>query len=343
MKFEPKETQKFETERQLLLARFSPCGSILAAGGMDGRIHRWEAGKKLTPLPPIEGHRAWVAALAFHPMGDLLFTADSWGRLRCQDYEGERPRTFWTRESAHDGWIRGLDADASHVVSCGRDGAVRVWTRGGEPVAERKVDEELFAVAIHPDGRQIVFGDLKGSIRAWDFAADKIVREFDGKVFYKYDRIQDIGGLRRLFFTEEGRTLVAAGGAPTRGATVQAIPTICLYDFAKGKLKKQIQHGQAKDGYVEDAAVHPSGWLVAVSSGVTGNGRIFAVQPDGEKPFYSHTKIANCHAVALHPDGRRYAVTATNRNSNGNGRRLDKEGKYPGNVSPVHLFELAEE
>ena len=60
-----------------------------------------------------------------------------------------------------------------------------------------------------------------------------------------------------------------------------------------------------------------------------------------QKPFYSHTKIANCHAVALHPDGRRYAVTATNRNSNGNGRRLDKEGKDPGNVSPVHVFDLA--
>jgi hypothetical protein len=42
----------------------------------------------------------------------------------------------------------------------------------------------------------------------------------------------------------------------------------------------------------------------------------------------------------MHPNGQLLAVTATNRGSNGNGRRLNKDGEYAGNTSPVHLFEL---
>jgi hypothetical protein len=34
------------------------------------------------------------------------------------------------------------------------------------------------------------------------------------------------------------------------------------------------------------------------------------------------------------------AVTATSRGSNGNGRQLDKNGEYPGNTSPVHIFDM---
>ena len=44
--------------------------------------------------------------------------------------------------------------------------------------------------------------------------------------------------------------------------------------------------------------------------------------------------------LALSPDRRTLAVAATNTGSNGNGKRLDKEGNYVGNHSPVHVFAL---
>ena len=50
--------------------------------------------------------------------------------------------------------------------------------------------------------------------------------------------------------------------------------------------------------------------------------------------------MPNCHSLAVHPNGRRLAVTATNGGSNGNGRQLDKSGEYPGNWSPVHIWEM---
>ncbi len=50
-------------------------------------------------------------------------------------------------------------------------------------------------------------------------------------------------------------------------------------------------------------------------------------------------KMLNAHALAMHPDGKRFAVAATNGGSNGNGRKLGKDGEYENNVSPLLLFE----
>jgi hypothetical protein len=50
--------------------------------------------------------------------------------------------------------------------------------------------------------------------------------------------------------------------------------------------------------------------------------------------------MANCHSLAVHPDGKRLVVAATNAGSNGNGRPKDKE--YLGNWSPLHVWSLSE-
>lgn len=339
MNFDLKELAKLEHPRQLACARLSPCGAILAAGGFDARLHRWRVGESaLEPLPSLGGHDGWVAAVGFS--ATRLFSADSWGRLRCQGFEGEAPEILWDLAPAHDGWIRSLAVGSRHLATCGRDRAVRIWTHDGKPVAEWKGGEDLFAAAWHPEEKLLAFGDLKGAIRLWDFAAGRVVREFDAGVFYKLDRVQDLDGLRRLLFLEGGKTLVAAGSAPANGATYQGTPTLKFFDVGSGEARGQIQHGEVKDGHVEDLAAHPAGYLMAVSSGGPGNGRIFCLRPGEEKPFFSHTKLPNCHVVTLHPDGRRVVATSTNRDSNGNGRPPSKDGKYVGNRSLIHLFEV---
>lgn len=86
--------------------------------------------------------------------------------------------------------------------------------------------------------------------------------------------------------------------------------------------------------------MHPDGFLLAVTSGNPGTGKLLFHRLGDEQPFFSTTKMANCHSVSLHPDGRRLAVVATSKGSNGNGRRVDKDGNYIGNSSPVHLLEM---
>ncbi len=338
---EPKELQVLANTQQMLCARFSPAGDVIAAGGMDGQVHRWKSGEKdFTPLPPLPARKSWLVDLAFHPDKPILFSGDSWGALRCHEGMDGEARQVWELEKAHEGWLRQVAADAQRVVSGGRDGAVRVWTHAGKPLAEWKGEEEIFCVTLHPDGKHVVFSDLKGRVRVWDFAAKKIVREMDASFFYRYDRIQDICGLRRLVWADGGKTLVAAGCVPTNGATMQAVPTVQFFDFASGKPGQKIQHGKETDGMIHDAMWHPGGHLIAVTSGQPGTGGVLFLRPGEDKPFYTSGKLANCQAVALHAPSHRMAVVATNRGSNGNGRPPGKDGEYPNNNSPVHVFAL---
>lgn len=342
---EPKQIVEVKTTRQITAARFSPDGAILAAVGFDAAVWRWKfADKAFTPLPEITGHRGWATALAFHSTQPWLLTADSWGMLRCQTFAEEKPQTLWQNDTAHDGWLRqiAVSPDGSLIATCGRDRFARVWSAAdGKLVAERQAAEDLFAIAFDSSSKGIVLGDLKGRIESWDCMKKEAVRTFDAGVLYKYDRIQDIGGLRTLLFLDDGKTLVASGTTPSGGGTPQSIPTILFFEYATGKLLRTFNHGAAKDGFIHDLVTHREGYLMAVTSGVPGNGMVILTRPEEKEPFHVHTKLANCHAIALHPDMKHFVVTSTNRDSNGNGRRLTKDGEYGNNNSPLNLFELA--
>jgi WD40 repeat protein len=271
-----------------------------------------------------------------------MFTADSWGQLRAQTFAEDAPQIAWKLDAAHDGWLRqiAISSDGSHLATCGRDQAVRIWTAEGKPVAEHRHNEDVFTVVFSPDDKQVVFSDLKGSIQTWDFGAKKIGRTFDGSIFYKIDRIQDICGLRGLAFYAGGKLLLASGSLPDHGGTIQSTPMLLAFDFATGEQKHKFTYGAVKDGFIEDLAIHPDGYIMAVTSGDVGNGRLLMFRPEEKEPFDSATQLPNCQAIALHPDGRRFVIASTNRDSAGNGRRTDKEGTYFANTSPMNLFEL---
>ncbi|MGB0582921.1 MAG: hypothetical protein ACPGVU_24830, partial [Limisphaerales bacterium] len=160
----------------------------------------------------------------------------------------------------------------------------------------------------------------------------------DGSAFYKYDRIQDIGGLTGLGWY--GTSLLAFGTKPQNGATVRGVPLIQLFDVMDGTMMKSFEVETNRYGFIHDLAMHPEGFLMGTASGTPGSGLLFFLRPEEDKPFYTHTKVSNLHSVTMHTDGRRFAFTGTNRRSNGNGRRLDKDGKYPANNSPIHVFEF---
>ena len=342
---EPKMVSETKTTRQITAARFSPDGSMIAAVGFDAPVWRWQfADKTFKPMPDITGHRGWATSLVFHPKQPWLLTSDSWGMLRCQTFAEEKPQTLWQNETAHDGWVRqvAVSPDGSHVATCGHDRFARVWSAtDGKLVAERQAEDDLFAITFDAEGKAVVFGDLKGRIESWDFTAKKSVQKFDAGVFYKFDRIQDIAGLRTLLFIDDGKTLVASGTTPNGGGTPQSIPTILFFDYSTGKLQRTFNHGAAKDGFIHDTVWHRDGYLMSVTSGVPGNGMVILNKPEEKDPFHVHTKLANCHALALHPDMKHFVVTSTNRDSNGNGRRLTKDGEYGNNNSPLNLFEMA--
>jgi hypothetical protein len=93
------------------------------------------------------------------------------------------------------------------------------------------------------------------------------------------------------------------------------------------------------DGYIHDLHFHAAGFMMAVTSGLPGTGKFFFFQPGEQAPFFLHTGMPNCHSLAVHPGGTRLVVAGTNGGSNGNGRQL-RNGEYPGNFSPLHVWDI---
>lgn len=341
----PRAGAMVKTDRQMCILRFSPCGGYLVAGGSDGRVHRWSvSGRGLEALAPLEGHGGWVQALAFHPDGRRLVTADSWGRVCCWPFQHDRPEPLWSIPQAHDGWIRALavSPEGLRLATCGRDGAVRVGSpddfRDAEALPGPRVD--TFALAFHPDGLSLVAGDLDGVVRHWDLETGACRRELDAHVLHRLDRLQDVGGVRALAFDPLGRRLACAGTLPKNGGNVQGVPAVLFFDWESGRLEQTLTVGNDGDGFVYDLQFHPEGFIMGVTSGNPGTGKLFFHRPGDQSPFFLGTSMANCHSLALHPAGRRLAVSATNANSNGNGRKIGGSKEYPGNWSPIHLWEL---
>jgi WD40 repeat protein len=342
-KYQLKTVKVLNPNQQLCMVRFSPDGKQLVAGTFAGSIRRWDASTdSYAEMPAITGHQGWVQRVAFHSDNQRLFSADSWGKLNCWNLEGKEAKVVWSVPDAHDGWIHGLaiSPDGKQLATCGRDQTVRLSNSADGKLIHRIAHPlDVLTIAFHPDGKSVLSGDLKGAIRQWDAQSAKPGKEFDARSMYLKDRLQDVGGVRCFAFDRGGETLIAGGSVPKSGGFVQGALEIILFDWKTAQVKKTIKGVADTEGYVYDMVFHPDGFLMAVSSGQPGQGKLFFQKLDEPQAFFA-LPLPNPHSLALHPNGQRLVVSATNGNSSGNGRQLGKDKEYPGNYSPLHLFDL---
>lgn len=329
---------------QLMCVRFHPSGAWLAAAGCDGTVRRWGTTTEMPgELPPLTGHNGWTSWLAFSPDGKRLFSADSWGRLTAWDTTGAEPKKVWDVPAAHDGWVRKVDvaADGSAVLTCGSDGFARVWAADtGEKRAAYECGGPTFAAAFHPGGGQVLTGTLRGELTKWDTATGKPVGTFDAAELFAEHRLQTVGGVRSLAFADGGKVVYAAGTKPENGGNVQGVPHVLGFDWATGERTDTFRGLSKSDGFAYDMTVRPSGRVIAVTSGQPGRGQLLVWTPGSAEPTFVAAKMPNCHSLAVHPNGMRLAVAATNRGSNGNGKG---KGDYVPNHSPIHFWTLPAE
>ncbi|HXT59769.1 MAG TPA: hypothetical protein VN699_14120 [Pirellulales bacterium] len=342
----PKELKAVKAEQQQCAVRFTPCGKFLVGGGYDGLVRRWDAsGDEFAELPPLSGHGGWVSGLAFHAEGSRLYSADSWGRLRAWSYADAAPQPLWETADAHNGWIHALavSPDGKLLATCGMDRLVRIWdaATGGKLFELAGHAFDVLAVSFHPDGKSLASGDLAGIVKHWDVAAGNQVREFDARQLYLSNRLQDVGGVRSMAFDETGKMLGCGGARPKVGGNVQGVPLAVLFDWTTGMATHALEFGKDSDVYLCDFYFDARGFIVAVTSGNPGAGKLLMQEFDAKEPFFSIAK-PNCHAVSRHPSGLRLAVTTVNANSNGNGRLKAADGaeEYPGNWSPIVIFDM---
>lgn len=337
----PKELGKpLDPTTQVTRVRFAPDGKLLAAACFDGKVRLWDvAGKEPKEQKPLGGFNGWVTALAFGPQ--QLFAAGSWGRLSATDLGTKDPKQLWAVEDAHDGWVRDLtfSAKLAAAATCGKDGFVRFWDSArGKKRHEFEIKTDLLSVCFGPEGKTVLAGDLFGVVHECDIATGKESRTFEAKEFHKLDRIQDVGGVKCLMLSPDGKTLFAGGAEPKTGGFVQCVPLLIAFDYTTGKRLSQYKGANDNEGYVTDLAWHSDGAVIFTTSGQPGQGKFHVWKPGDAKPLFSGGKLPNCHSVALHPDGDRIAVSATNANSSGNGRVKGAGGDYPENTSPIQLW-----
>jgi WD40 repeat protein len=339
----PKELGKpLTSPTQILRIRFSPDGKTLAAACFDGKLRRWDTtGKEPVELPAFGNHNGWVTDLAYS--AKALVSGDSWGRLSAWDVSAKDAKQLWTVESAHDGWLRALalNSDGTQVATCGKDGFVRVWnTTDGKKLHEIEAKTDLLSVRFAPDGKSVFVGDLFGMIREFEPASSKVKRQLEAKELHKLDRIQDVGGVKCLMLSADGKTLFAGGAVPSGGGFVQCVPLLVAFDVASGKRLSQYKGVNDNEGYVTDLAWHADGFVIFTTSGQPGQGKFHFWKPGAATAHFTGGKHPNCHSVAISPDGTTVAVSATNANSSGNGRLKGKDGDYPQNNSPIQLWNV---
>ncbi|MBT4665978.1 MAG: hypothetical protein HOB63_05645, partial [Opitutae bacterium] len=243
---------ELEHGRQLFRAQFSFDGRWIAAGGQDKLVHLWELekdGKKA-----LVGHDTWVSSLVFHPKEKKLFTADYLGVIHCWGYEkGDDP--LWTIAEADRDNVRALvvTADGKYLISAGDDAVIKVWkTSDGKQVTELNGHEEcIFSLALSPDGNHLVSGDLYGIIRQWRIGDWKEVCQLDAKLLHtrKENFIADVGGVRSLAFSFDGKLLAVGGMKEAKSnAFCPGKPTVLIFDWVSGKVKNELGIKGKSDG-----------------------------------------------------------------------------------------------
>lgn len=341
-RYAPRIRKTLAADRQFVKAEFTHDGSHIVTVGYDASVRLWSTDADEPQQVALDdSHQGWVTGLAVHTTETRVYTSDSFGTLSCFNYANNTLQSAWSNSDAHDGWIRelALAPDGKTLVSVSRDQTICTWdpNTGARRNTFEGNGADIYTAAWHPDSTAFATGDAKGNVVYRNANTGKVIKNFDATELFAVQRLQDVGGVQSLTFSLDGKTLYAGGCKPNNGGNVQGVPLVFSFDLAGKKPDERLELGASSDVYVRNITMHPDGFMLAVTNGNPGIGKLQLHRFGDEKPFYVNTTLLNCHHISLHPNNRDFAVTTTSRGSNGNGRPL-KDGKYVGSHSPVHIL-----
>ena len=300
--------QDWSYDRPLLASRFSPDGAHVITSAEDSTLQRWviDSGEKQV----LKGHESWVHAFQYTPDGSQLISGGCDGRLIWWAINEAEPLPLRTIE-AHQGWIRAvaINADGSRLVSVGNDRQIRLWdVASGEKLAEWSQHEKhIYSAMFHPDGQQLLTGDLAGQIHLWNSDDQQLLRTFDAKPLYTYEPGQrvDFGGVRGLALTPDGAQLLACGlhkGSNPLGAVHE--PLLLRFNFADASLMQSHVCDGIPGGVLWRVVCLPDASTMAVCGGSSGGWLLFFTA-DQEKDIHRFALPSLARDMDMHSASER--------------------------------------
>jgi eukaryotic-like serine/threonine-protein kinase len=182
---------------------FTPDGKWLALGGgyLDNSIHLYEL--ETGALSRLEGHRGWLAGLAFRPDGQVLAAASADQTIGLWDV---RRGALISRFRGHADEVNAVawTLDGGQLVSGSKDGTVRYW----DPAA--RLHKSAYAVPPEQTRDQAFAPDSK-TLFTTSWAQGTVVIR-DARTFQELSSLPFLGsGWGRLALGGDGHWLALAG------------------------------------------------------------------------------------------------------------------------------------
>ncbi|RKS08245.1 WD domain G-beta repeat uncharacterized protein [Nocardiopsis sp. Huas11] len=166
---------------------FSPDGTLIAAGGVDGTARVWDVagGEEVATL---EGHTDWIRSMDFNADGTALATGSDDRTARVWDLDsGESTATF----EGHTDWVRSVDLhpDGTTLATGGDDNTARLWevSSGDETATLEGHSDWIRTVAFNADGTALATGSDDGTVRLWDPEEGETTATLEGAESFPLD------------------------------------------------------------------------------------------------------------------------------------------------------------
>jgi WD40 repeat protein len=265
-------TDRLEHPANVMCARFSPSGNLIATACKDGMARIWDA-RSLSLIFELRGHTGSVRSVAFSPDERLLASTATDRAARLWDVRSGQPVGA---AMIHPSWVTDVafNPDSSRIVTAGSDNWARVWKVGSheEVPTLMKHDDVLTRVGYSPDGAMILTASNDATLRLWEANTTQPLS--------RHHVLRHSAGVISANFHANGHQIVT-------GCLDGAVR---VWDLAGAALQPTLIEGVINDSGTMSAAITSSGIRVQSLS-------------DEEKPSVDFAVEGDVQALALSATG----------------------------------------